>query len=158
MKKILFLIIFTSSIGFSQDEKIKVFNPQKASRLSAIVPGLGQVYNIVNPDPITWNQWYCSVAKALEVEIRTVPVAQETLVAINAERFKGLADNFGHTQVFDNQKLAKVIPNFQPKTPLVESLLENIEWMDQHNRIPNSDADLLEDKIISAIRKLPTQI
>ena len=45
MKKILFLIIFTSSIGFSQDEKIKVFNPQKASRLSAIVPGLGQVYN-----------------------------------------------------------------------------------------------------------------
>ena len=119
---------------------------------------LGQVYNIVNPDPITWNQWYCSVAKALEVEIRTVPVAQETLVAINAERFKGLADNFGHTQVFDNQKLAKVIPNFQPKTPLVESLLENIEWMDQHNRIPNSDEDLLEDKIISAIRKLPTQI
>ena len=54
--------------------------------------------------------------------------------------------------------LTRSTPNFQPKTPLVESLLENIEWMDQHNRIPNSDEDLLEDKIISAIRKLPTQI
>ena len=45
MKKILFLILFSSSLGYSQNEKIKIFNPQKASRLSAIVPGLGQVYN-----------------------------------------------------------------------------------------------------------------
>lgn len=45
MKKILFLILFSSSLGYSQDVKIKIFNPQKASRLSAIVPGLGQVYN-----------------------------------------------------------------------------------------------------------------
>jgi len=119
---------------------------------------LGQIYNIVHPHPITWNQWHHAVAKATGTEVEIVSVAQETLVSINPERFKGLAGNFGHTQVFDHKKLTQVIPTFQPKTPLVESLAENIEWMDKYNLIPNSDEDLLEDKIIAAVRKLPTQI
>ena len=98
------------------------------------------------------------MAEAIGVEAEIVSLAQETLVAIAPERFKGLASNFGHTQVFDGQKLAQVIPEFQPKTPLVGSLAENVEWMDQRNLIPNSDEDLLEDKIIAVARKLPTQI
>ena len=98
------------------------------------------------------------MTEAIGVETEIVPVVQGTLVAIAPERFKGLAGNFSHTQVFDGQKLAQVIPEFQPKTPLVESLAENVEWMDQRNLIPNSDEDLLEDKIIAEVRKLPNQI
>ena len=45
MKKIIFLIILSSNLGVCQKENIKIFNPKKATRLSAIVPGLGQVYN-----------------------------------------------------------------------------------------------------------------
>ena len=45
MRKILFLIFFISFSSFCQEKKIKIFNPKKASRLSAILPGLGQVYN-----------------------------------------------------------------------------------------------------------------
>ncbi len=45
MKKIIFLIILSSHLGICQNENIKIFNPKKATRLSAIVPGLGQVYN-----------------------------------------------------------------------------------------------------------------
>ena len=119
---------------------------------------LGQIYNIVHPQPRTWNQWHRAVAEAIGVEAEIVFVAQETLVAIAPERFKGLARNFGHTSVFDVQKLTQVIPELQPKTPLVESIAENVEWMDQGDLIPDSDEDVLEDKIIAAVRKLPTQI
>ena len=45
MKKIIFLIILSSNLGICQNENIKIFNPKKATRLSAIVPGLGQIYN-----------------------------------------------------------------------------------------------------------------
>lgn len=45
MRKILLLILFISFSSFCQEKKIKIFNPKKASRLSAILPGLGQVYN-----------------------------------------------------------------------------------------------------------------
>jgi hypothetical protein len=37
----------------------------------------------------------------------------------------------------------------------VESVAENIEWMDKHGLVVDSDADDLEDRIIAAARNLP---
>ena len=83
---------------------------------------------------------------------------QETLIAIAPERFRGLSGNFGHTQIYTGAKLARDIPEFQLATPLVESVAENIAWMDKHSRVPDSDADDLEDRIIEAVRDLPTRL
>ena len=98
------------------------------------------------------------MTEAIGVEAKIVPVVQGTLVAIAPDRFNGLAGNFGHTQVFDGQKMVQVIPEFQPQTPLVESWVKNVEWMNQRNPLPNSDEERLEDKIIADVRKLPNQI
>ena len=67
------------------------------------------------------------------------------------ERFSGLRGNFGHTQIFSHEKLAAALPEFSPQIPVTESVAENIEWMDKHNLIPDSDADDLEDQIIAAV-------
>ena len=117
----------------------------------------GQVYNIVHPEARTWDEWHRTVAQALGVEAEIVHVPQETLIAISPERFRGLSGNFGHTQIYSGAKLARDIPEFQPETPPVESVAENIAWMDRHNRVPDSDADDLEDRIIAAVRDLPTR-
>ena len=46
MKKLIILIIISINYSFGQEEvKTKENNPKKASKLSAILPGLGQVYN-----------------------------------------------------------------------------------------------------------------
>ena len=119
---------------------------------------LGQVYNIVHPQARTWDEWHHTVAQALGVEAEIVHVPQETLIAIAPDRFRGLRGNFGHTQIYTGTKLAEAIPEFQPETPPVESVTENIAWMDKHNRIPDSDADDLEDRIIEAVRNLPTHL
>ncbi|RKU27308.1 hypothetical protein C6497_11190 [Candidatus Poribacteria bacterium] len=115
----------------------------------------GQIYNIVHPQARTWDEWHTAAANALDVDIEIVHVSQETLIAISPERFSGLRGNFGHTQIFSHQKLASVIPEFNPKIPVIQSVAENIEWMDKHNRIPDSDADDVEDRIIDTIRNLP---
>ena len=115
----------------------------------------GQIYNIVHPQARTWDEWHTAAANALGVDIEIVHVSQETLIAISPDRFSGLRGNFGHTQIFSHQKLASVIPNFNPKIPVIQSVAENIEWMDKHNRIPNSDADDVENRIIDTIRNLP---
>ena len=84
-----------------------------------------------------------------------VHVSQETLIAMAPERFGGLRGNFGHTQIFSHEKLAAVLPEFSPQVPVTESVAENIAWMDQHNLVPDSDADDLEDQVIEAVRNLP---
>ena len=104
--------------------------------------------NIVHPEARTWDEWHRTIAQALGVEAEIVHVPQETLIAIAPERFRGLNGNFGHTQIYTGAKLERDIPEFQPETPAAESVAENIAWMDRHNRIPDSDADDLEDRII----------
>lgn len=115
----------------------------------------GEIYNIVHPQARTWDEWHGAAASALGVEIEIVHVSQETLIAMSPERYSGLRGNFGHTQIFSHNKLAQVLPDFCPQIPVTESVAENIEWMDKHNLIPNSDADDLEDRVIETIRNLP---
>ena len=116
---------------------------------------LGEIYNMVHPIPMTWDEWHCRVAEAIGVTANIVHVAQETLIAISPERFGELSENFGHTQVFSGAKLSRDVPEFRPRTPLIESVAESIAWMDKHNLVPESDADDLEDRIIAAVRGLP---
>ena len=115
----------------------------------------GEIYNLVHPQARTWDEWHRAAADALGVEIELVHVSQETLIAMAPERFSGLRGNFGHTQIFSHAKLAAALPTFEPKIPVTESVAENIAWMDKHNRIPDSDANDLEDRIIETIRNLP---
>jgi hypothetical protein len=50
------------------------------------------------------------------------------------------------------------VPEFRPRTPLIESLAESIAWMDKHKLVPDSDADDIEDRIIAAVRGLPDHV
>ncbi len=115
----------------------------------------GEIYNLVHPLARTWDEWHSAAAEALGVDIEIVHVSQETLIAMAPERFSGLRGNFGHTQIFSHQKLAAALPEFSPQIPVTESVAENIAWMDKHNRVPNSDGNDLEDRIIETIRNLP---
>ena len=107
---------------------------------------------------MTWDEWHRRVAEALGVTAEIVHVAQETLIAISPQRFGELSENFGHTQIFSGAKLARDVPEFRPKPPLIESLAESIAWMDENNLVPDGDADDLEDRIIAAVRGLPDRL
>lgn len=116
---------------------------------------IGETYNIVHPQPRTWDEWQRTAAAAMGVEAKLVHVSQDTLVALDKERFGGMAGCFGHHQVFRHEKLMRDVPEFNPRTPLVESMREVIEWMDRHSLIEQKDDSDLEDRIISAITDLP---
>lgn len=117
---------------------------------------IGGVYNLVHPRPHTWDEWHRIAAQALGVDADIVHAPRHTLETIAPKRYGGLSQNFGHTQIFSGSKLAVDIPEFYPSVALVESVSENIAWMDKYSMVPDSDQDDLEDRIIEAIRKLPT--
>ena len=118
----------------------------------------GEVYNLVHPTPRTWDEWHHSVAEALGLEAKIVHVPQDTLMAVSPKRFGGLRENFGHTQVFSGAKLARDVPEFQPQVPLLASIAESIAWMDEHNLVPESEADSIEDRIIARMTALTGEL
>jgi nucleoside-diphosphate-sugar epimerase len=119
---------------------------------------LGEVYNLVHPEPLTWDVWHRAVAAALGVEAQLVHAPQELLVAVDEGRYGGLRTNFGHTQVFSGAKLARLLPDWRPQTPRSEVIAATLEWMDRHGAVANSDDDQLEDRIVDALRALPQWI
>jgi len=119
---------------------------------------VGQVYNLVNPEPLTWDEWHRAAAAALGVTAEIVHAPQDLLIAIDPDRYGGLRRNFGHAQVFSGAKLAQLLPEWRPRVPRQEAITATIAWMDQHRRVANSDEDTLEDRIIAAMRALPAQV
>jgi nucleoside-diphosphate-sugar epimerase len=132
-----------------------------AGELFALVlgrePMRGQIYNMVNPEAITWDDWHRAAGTAAGVEIEIVNAPQR-LLAQTADRYKGIEGNFGHQQVFSGEKLRQAVPEWQPTTPLVDWMAQNIAWMDRHGLVSNSDEDTLEDRIITDLRALPTRL
>lgn len=119
---------------------------------------LGEVYNLVHPEPMTWDEWHRAVAAALGVEAEIVHAPQDLLIAVDPERYGGLRGNFGHTQVFSGAKLARLLPGWRPQTPHAEAIAATLEWMDRNGRVEDGDADPLEDRIIAGLRELPGRI
>jgi nucleoside-diphosphate-sugar epimerase len=118
---------------------------------------LGQIYNMVHPQAITWDDWHRAASQAVRSECEIVNVPQAVLERID-DRYKGIESNFGHQQVFSGQKLEQAVPEWHPSTPLVDWMAANIAWMDQHGLVKDSDADPLEDRIIADLRGMPDRV
>jgi nucleoside-diphosphate-sugar epimerase len=117
----------------------------------------GQIYNMVNPRTITWDDWHRAAGEALGVEVDIVN-APQALLAQSDDRYRGIDSNFGHQQVFSHEKLQRAVPEWQATTPLAKWMAENIAWMDRHGLVTDSDADPLEDRIIADLRALPERV
>jgi nucleoside-diphosphate-sugar epimerase len=132
-----------------------------AGELFALAVGrtatVGEIYNMVNPRAISWDDWHRAAGEAVGVEVEIVN-APQWLLAQSDKRYAGIDGNFGHQQVFSGAKLQAAVPEWKPATPLVEWMAENIAWMDRHELVTDCDADPLEDRIIKALRGLPEQV
>jgi nucleoside-diphosphate-sugar epimerase len=132
-----------------------------AGELFALTVGrqamLGEIYNMVNPQAITWDDWHRLAGEAVGVEVEIVNAPQAVLMQTD-DRYQGIDGNFGHQQVFGGEKLKQAVPEWQPATPTAEWMAANIAWMDQHGMVTDSDADPLEDRIIAELRALPSRV
>jgi nucleoside-diphosphate-sugar epimerase len=118
---------------------------------------VGEIYNMVNPRAISWDDWHRAAGEAVGVDVEIVNAPQWLLARIDA-RYQGIDGNFGHQQVFSGAKLQAAVPEWRPTTPLVEWMAENVAWMDRHALVTDSDADPLEDRMVAALRGVVDQV
>jgi hypothetical protein len=102
----------------------------------------------------SWHEWHGIAAQVLGVPLETVSVPWDVLVAADAKRYSALTTCLGHNQVFAADSLLALVPNWQPRVPLLQAVTETIEWLQRNNQIEDSDTDPLEDRIIAARRQI----
>lgn len=114
---------------------------------------IGQVYNMVHPKQMDWNEYHRTAMKVLGTEVELVGVTLKDLMRIDEKRFKMCNDIFAHNVSYSSAKIMRDIPEFRPEISLEEGFRRTIEYLDRNGLVPDSDKETWEDRIIEVRRK-----
>jgi nucleoside-diphosphate-sugar epimerase len=109
----------------------------------------GKSYHTTGEEWLTWNRYHQIVAEALNAPPPTlIHIPTDLLAELTPERATVVLENFQFDNIFDNSA-AHADLGFAYTIPFLKGVQRIYTWLDERNRIPNSDNDPLEDRIIA---------
>jgi len=110
---------------------------------------VGHTYNLVSPDCISWAEYHRTAMRVLgrQVELVSVPLAEIT--AGHVPHSDICREIFAHPTYYSAEKLRRAVPEFRPRLALAEGMRQVIGALEGAGRIPNSDLDDWEDRLIA---------
>jgi nucleoside-diphosphate-sugar epimerase len=119
---------------------------------------LGEAFQIMSDEQLSWDQIYHCVANALGVEPKLYHVASDFLVATSPKTwdFEGnLIGGKSVTVIFDCSKLKRAVPGFCATTPFHEGVRRCVAHILAHPELQTEDPefDAWCDRVIAAQEK-----
>ena len=116
---------------------------------------IGEAFQIMSDEQLTWTQIYECVANALDVTVKPYYVASEFLAAVAPKEwdFEGnLLGDKSVTVVFDCTKLKRAVPGFQATTRFDEGVRRCVGYILSHPELQVEDPefDAWCDRLIEA--------
>jgi len=124
---------------------------------------IGEAFQIMSDEQLTWTQVYECVANALHVTMKPYYVASEFLAAVSPKEwdFEGnLLGDKSVTVVFDCSKLKRAVPGFQCTTRFDEGVRRCVAHLMEHPELQVEDPefDAWCDKVIEAQEQAKTKL
>ena len=116
---------------------------------------IGEAFQIMSDESLTWNQIYQTIADALGVTVKPYYVASDFLAAVSPKEwdFEGnLLGDKAATVVFDCTKLKRAVPGFCATTRFAEGVRCCVAYLQTHPelQIEDPDFDAWCDRVIEA--------
>jgi len=115
---------------------------------------VGQVYNMMRREFGGWADYHRAAMKVIGREVELVGVPLATLLAAKVPNVEICETIFSHNTVYSPERLMRDVPEFHPRISLADGLARVYEAMQRENRIPDSDQEDWEDKLITAQRQV----
>lgn len=95
---------------------------------------VGEDFHITSDDVYTWDQIYTLVGEALGVSVNLVHVPTEFFLMAAPEWgwSELFAGDLAHSAIFDNSKIRRFVPSFNPTRTFVRSVVEMARWRGVH--------------------------
>ena len=118
---------------------------------------IGEAFQIMSDESLTWNQIYQTIADVLGVDYKPYYVASSFLAAVSPKEwdFEGnLLGDKAVSVVFDCTKLKRAVPGFQATTRFDEGVRRSIAYMLSHPELQTEDPDFDHwcDQVIHCLR------
>ncbi len=119
---------------------------------------IGEPFQIMSDESLTWNQIYQCVADALNVEFKPYYVASQFLAAVAPKEYDFTGNLLGDksaTVVFDCSKLKHTVPGYQATTRFDEGVRRCVAYILAHPelQIEDPEFDAWCDRVIEAQEK-----
>ena len=119
---------------------------------------IGEAFQIMSDESLTWNQIYQTIADVLGVEYKPYYVASTFLAAVSPKEWDVEGNLLGDkavSVVFDCTKLKRAVPGFQATTRFDEGVRRSIAYMLSHPELQTEDPDFDRwcDQVIKAQEK-----
>ena len=116
---------------------------------------IGEAFQIMSDESLTWNQVYKCVADALGVAFHPYYVSSEFLAAVAPKEYDFMGNLLGDksvTVVFDCSKLKRVVPGFQATTRFHEGVRRCVAYLLSHPelQVEDEEFDAWCDQVIAA--------
>ena len=117
---------------------------------------IGEAFHITSNEWLTWNQIYNILANELGVTPDIVHIPSDVIARYDTEIGAGLLGDKAHSMIFDNSKIRKFVPDFNPQMKFSEGAKEVIKWYKENTMQLPVDSHINEfmDKITFDFRKL----
>lgn len=103
---------------------------------------VGETYQIMNPEPHTWDMVYQYLAKELDVEYKPVYIPTDFLKKSKKYNLsESIQGDKRWSNIFDISKLLSINPSFNSKVSLKEGLKKYLEYMDEHPELKVIDKE-----------------
>lgn len=116
---------------------------------------IGEIIQIMNPAPHTWNEVYRILSTQLKVQFKPVYVTSETLAFFDQYDFKtSIQGDKMFSNLYDIAKLKRFVPAFEPHVSLETGLKAYLTLMEDHPELKETEPefDRFCDSVIAQIR------
>jgi nucleoside-diphosphate-sugar epimerase len=111
---------------------------------------LGEAFNIMSDDVLTWDQIARTLAAAAGVEPHVVHVPSDAIAAADPQWGAGLLGDKAHSMVFDTSALRSVVPDFRPSITFEQGAREIVAWHDEDpaRQVVDDHLDAVMDRLV----------
>ena len=124
---------------------------------------IGEVFQIMSDESLTWNQIYQTVADALGVPFKPYYVSSEYLNAVAPKEYDlegNLTGDKAVTVVFDCSKLKRAVPGFEATVRFDEGVRRCVNYILAHPELQQEEPefDAWCDRVIAALEEAKAKI
>ena len=114
----------------------------------------GDTFHITGDHAPTWNQIYTWLGEAAGVEPDLVHVSSDAIAAIRPSLADDLHGDRSFPMVFDNTRIRRIVPEFEPRVPFWTGAEEIIAYHDAtpSRQVVDVDLDRDLDRMVESVR------
>ena len=112
---------------------------------------VNEAFHITSDEWLTWNQIYQLFADELQVKPKFVHIPSNIIYQYDVDFGAGVISDKANSMIFDNSKIKRFVPDFNPQIKFAEGAKEIVKWHTENPgfREPNSGINALMDKMIA---------